>query len=95
VEGEVEVKAAGLYQLMVNAGGRFTLEVDGKPVAPAADLAPSVQAHFLSHLEAGWHLVRMRLAPKGAPELTVLLGGDRVTAPFGGDGVRQAAGGRK
>ncbi len=95
VEGEVEVKEAGLYQLLVNAGGRFALEVDGKPVGAASELGAAVQAHFLTHLDAGWHLVRMRLAPKGAPELTVLLGGDRVTAPLAGEGVRQAAGGRK
>ncbi len=95
VEGEVEVTATGLYQWMVNANGRFTLEVDGKPVAPAADLVGTVQSHLLTHLDAGWHLVRMRLAPKGAPELTVLLGGDRVTAPLAGDGVRQASAGRK
>ncbi len=95
VEGEVETKAAGLYQWMVNAGGRFTLEVDGKPVATAADLVVGIQTHYLSNLDAGWHAVRMRLVLAGAPDLTVLLGGDRVTAPLSGDGVRQAAGGKR
>jgi len=95
VDGEVQVHVAGLYQWMVNANGRFALEVDGKPVGAAADLVTGVQSHLLTHLDAGWHVVRMRLAPTGAPDLTVLLGGDRVTTPLAGDGVRQVTGGKK
>lgn len=88
VEGEVEVGAAGLYQLVVTAAGDLSIDVDGRPALATTKFEAGRPRGVLVGLEAGWHDLVIRYAPTGAPELTVLLGGDRVTAPLAGKGVR-------
>jgi hypothetical protein len=89
VAGEFEVPGAGLYQLVVTAAGELSIDVDGKPALARTDVEAGAPLGVLVGLEAGWHDLVIRYAPTGAPDLTVLLGGDRVTAPLAGAGLRQ------
>ena len=82
VEGEFDVAEAGAYQFLVNARGAGSLDVDGKPALPATALEADRQAYVYVSLAAGRHALKFTLAPDGAPGLTILLGGDRVTAPL-------------
>ena len=91
VTGEFEVPAAGLYQLLVTAAGDLAIDVDGKPALATTKVAAGKPFGVLVGLEAGWHDLTIRYAPTAAPDLTVLLGGDRVTAPLAGAGLRQHA----
>ena len=89
IAGEFEVPAAGLYQLYVTAAGELSIDVDGKPALTTTKVEAGEPFGVLVGLEAGWHDLAIRYAPSGAPDLTVLLGGDRVTAPLSGAGIRQ------
>lgn len=89
VDGEFEVPVAGLFQLYVTAAGDLSIDVDGKPALATTRVEAGKPFGVLVGLEAGWHDLAIRYAPTGAPDLTVLLGGDRVTAPLSGAGIRQ------
>lgn len=82
VEGEFDVAEAGAYEFLMNARGRLALDVDGKPALAEGKAALDHQAYAYVGLAAGRHALKLTLAPEGAPELSVLLGGDRVTAPL-------------
>ena len=82
VEGEIDVAEAGAYEFLLNAGGSLALDVDGKPALAETKVTRDRQAYAYVSLAAGRHALKLRLAPDGAPDLTVLFGGDRVTAPL-------------
>ncbi len=82
VEGEIDVATAGAYELLVNTGGTLAIDVDGKPAFAETKVSRDRQAYACVSLAAGRHALRLRIEPDGPPELTVLLGGDQVTAPI-------------
>ncbi len=82
VEGEFDVAEAGAYQFLVNAGGTIALYVDGWAALSETKIARDRQTYAYASLAAGRHVLKIVLEPDGAPDLTVLLGGDRVTAPL-------------
>lgn len=88
IDGEVEVTSPGLYTFLVHAAGEVALDVGGKPAKGFTAVEAGGGLGVLVGLEAGWHEVSLRFRPKGAPDLTVLLGGDRVAAPLTGASVR-------
>ena len=82
IDGEFDVATTGAYELLVNATGRLAIDVDGKPAFAEAKVARDRQTYAYVSLAAGRHALHVHLAPEGAPDLTLLLGGDRVTAPL-------------
>jgi hypothetical protein len=88
IGGEFEVKEPGLYQVAALAGSYVRVEVDGKPLFESERSAPRAVHYGLASLDAGWHAIEIELAPAGAPELAVLLSGDRVAAPLAGATLR-------
>jgi tetratricopeptide (TPR) repeat protein len=89
VDGEVEIKTAGLYQLDVSASGKLELRVDGKLDLVDPDANPGRARHALLALEPGWHSLSLDLVPEGSWDLSVTLSGDRVSTPLAGALVRR------
>ena len=89
-DGAFLVKADGLYELDVEAGGAVSLRVGGQrfePVVVAPGPRASKTARFALPLAAGWHRLELAVAnPKSAtvratlagPEVAFVLEGERV-----------------
>lgn len=82
IDGEFDVATAGAYEFLVNASGRLAIDVDGRPALPETKVARDRQAYAYVSLAAGRHTLSVRVQPEGSSDVTVLLGGDRVTAPL-------------
>jgi tetratricopeptide (TPR) repeat protein len=82
IAGEFGVPEDGAYRLFVQAAGELEVEVDGRPLLPETSVASGRGVGVLVGLAKGAHALRIRYAPSGAPDLTVLLGGQIVTVPF-------------
>jgi hypothetical protein len=84
VSGEMTVAADGLYQFVIGAAGEIEVEVDGHHVLPATTATAARHVFVLAALAKGAHVLKLRYAPAGPPDLTVLLSGDVVAAPIPG-----------
>lgn len=94
-DGAFLVKADGLYELDVEAGGAVSLRVGGQrfePMAVAPGRRGSATARFALPLAAGWHRLELAVAnPKSAtvratlagPEVAFVLEGERVRRTLG------------
>lgn len=94
-DGAFLVKADGLYELDVEAGGAVSLRVGGRrfePIVIAPGACGSTSARFALPLAAGWHRLELAVAnPKSAtvratlagPEVAFVLEGERVRRTLG------------
>lgn len=78
LSGWIEVASDGYYQLALRGSGTVVmLTVQGKELVTARDLGKG-QAYAALPLAAGRHPIRIEYAPKGRPDLELMLGGDQV-----------------
>jgi hypothetical protein len=93
-DGAFLVKADGLYELDVEAGGAVSLRVGGQrfePVVIAPGPRAATTARFALPLAAGWHRLELAVAnPKSAP-VRATLAGPEVAFVLEGGRVRRKA----
>ncbi|MHC4817202.1 MAG: TPR end-of-group domain-containing protein [Planctomycetota bacterium] len=80
LDGWIEIRKKGLYQLVVNGNGRVKLVV---PTGASPELELAGGQHFLPlALEKGWYPLSIELESESRPHLELMLGGDQVLAPL-------------
>lgn len=94
-DGAFLVKADGLYELDVEAGGAVSLRVGGQqfePVAIAPGPRASTTARFALPLAAGWHRLELAVANPKSATVRATLAGPEVAFVLEGERVRRTPG---
>lgn len=87
--GAFETRAAGLYELTVEAAGELTVKI-GADWKRQARIAPGVGgARFAVPLDAGWHRIELELAAADNDALRALLAGPEPAFELSGERVRR------
>ncbi len=80
LQGDVYIQTSGFYQFTVSSRGRLRIKISGRDFGEHHLTVQHKEVFVLLGLDEGWHRLSMELFPEVAPQLKVVIAGDRVAA---------------